>query len=168
MSPRTRILADTTPLKNPDFRRLWLASVVTVIGGQLTIVAVPQQVFQITGNSAYVGLAGLFALVPLILFGLWGGALADVMDRRRLMMITSLGLGGTSVLFWIQAALGMRNVWLVLILLAVQQAFFAINQPTRTAILPRLLPGDQLAAANSLSMTVFQFGAIAGPVGLPV
>ena len=164
MSGGRKILADTTPLKNANFRRLWITSIVTVIGGQLSIVAVPQQLFEITRNSAYVGLAGIFALVPLVAFGLWGGALADVMDRRTLMMITSSGLGITSVLFWIQAALGLDNVWVVLVLLAVQQAFFAINQPTRTAILPRLLPGDQLASANALSMTVFQFGAIAGPL----
>ena len=81
-----RLLADTTPLQNPNFRRLWLAGIVTVIGGQLSVVAVPQQIFEITRSSAFVGLTGVFALVPLIVFGLWGGALADVMDRRRLMI----------------------------------------------------------------------------------
>ena len=159
-----RLLADVTPLRNRDFRRLWVSSIVTVIGGQLSIVAVPQQIFEITGSSSYVGLAGVFALVPLIVFGLWGGALADVMDRRRLIIITTLGLGGTALGFWVQAALDLNNVWLLLCLLGLQQAFFAINQPTRSAILPRLLPAHELASANSLSMTVFQFGAIAGPV----
>ena len=159
-----RLLADTTPLRNPNFRRLWLAGIVTVIGGQLSIVAVPQQVFEITGSSGFVGLTGIFALVPLIVFGLWGGALADVMDRRRLMFLSSSGLTLTSIAFWIQAELGNRNVWLVLGLLAVQQACFAVNQPTRSAILPRILPGRDLAAAMSLNMTVFQFGAIVGPV----
>ncbi len=79
-------------------------------------------------------------------------------------MITSIGLGVTSVLFWIQAALNVNNVWLVLGLFSVQQAFFAVNQPTRAAIIPRLIPGRQLPAANSLNMTVVQFGAIAGPL----
>ncbi|WP_433661586.1 MFS transporter [Nocardia sp. CA-128927] len=159
-----RLLADTTPLRNPDYRRLWTSGVVTIIGAQLSIVAVPQQIFQITGSSGYVGLAGLFGLVPLIVFGLWGGALADVMDRRKLMLITNAGTGLTAVAFWAQAASGIDNVWVVLGLFAVQQAFFAVNQPTRSATIPRLLPEDQLAAANSLSMTVMQFGAIAGPV----
>ncbi|MFB8279639.1 MFS transporter [Nocardia colli] len=159
-----RLLADTTPLRNPDYRRLWTSGVVTIIGAQLSIVAVPQQIFQITGSSGYVGLAGLFGLVPLIVFGLWGGALADVMDRRKLMLITNVGTGLTAVAFWAQAASGIDNVWVVLGLFAVQQAFFAVNQPTRSATIPRLLPEDQLAAANSLSMTVMQFGAIAGPV----
>ncbi|WP_084435896.1 MFS transporter [Aldersonia kunmingensis] len=158
------LLADTTPLRNANFRRLWLSSIVTVIGGQLSIVAVPQQIFEITRSSGFVGLTGVFALAPLIVFGLWGGALADVMDRRKLMLITSAGLGLTSLAFWIQAAMGMQNVWLVLTLLAAQQAFFAVNQPTRSAILPRILPGHELPAANSLNMTIFQFGAIVGPV----
>ncbi|MGU3432216.1 MFS transporter [Actinomycetes bacterium M1A6_2h] len=162
MSPR--ILADTTPLQNRDYRRLWVTGIVTVIGAQLSIVAVPQQLFAITGSSAYVGLAGVFALVPLIVFGLWGGALADVMDRRTLLMISSAGIGSTSALLFVQAFLGLNNVWIVLVLLGVQQAFFAINQPTRNAIIPRLLPPEQLPAANSLNMTVFNFGAIAGPL----
>nr|WP_240945353.1 MFS transporter [Rhodococcus sp. HNM0569] len=158
------MLADTTPLRNRDYRRLWTAGIVTVIGGQLSIVAVPQQIYEITRSSAYVGLAGVFALVPLIAFGLWGGALADVMDRRKLLAITTSGLSITAVLFWLQAAAGLDNVWVILVLLAVQQACFAVNQPTRAAIIPRLIPAEQLPAANSLNMTVAQFGAIAGPL----
>lgn len=159
-----KLLADTTPLRYRDFRRLWTTNVVTVIGSQLAVVAVPQQIFQITHNSGYVGLAGLFGLMPLIVFGLWGGALADVMDRRSLMLITNCGTGLTGVAFWAQAAAGLNNVWVVLVLFAAQQALFAVNQPTRGAAIPRLLPPEHLAAANALSMTVQQFGAIAGPV----
>ncbi|WP_207842072.1 MFS transporter [Williamsia soli] len=159
-----RFLADTTPLAQPDFRRLWWANIVTVIGAQLTVVAVPAQIYQLTGSSAYVGLTGLFGLVPLVVFGLWGGALADAMDRRILLIITTIGLIGTSALFFVQSFLGFGNAWLILCLFAVQQAFFAVNQPTRTAILPKLLPVAQLPAANSLNMTVMQAGAIAGPL----
>ena len=85
-----RLLADTTPLQNPFFRRLWTANIVTVIGAQLTIVAVPAQIYAMTGSSAYVGLTGVFGLVPLVVFGLWGGALADVVDRRTLLIITTI------------------------------------------------------------------------------
>ncbi|MGC4962628.1 MFS transporter [Gordonia sp. DT218] len=159
-----RLLADTTPLRNAYFRRLWLANIVTVIGAQLTVVAVPAQIYQITGSSAYVGLTGIFGLVPLVVFGLWGGALADVFDRRTLLIISTLGLIACSALFWAQAAAGVRNVWIILSLFAVQQAFFAVNQPTRSAVLPRLLPDRELPAALSLNMTVMQAGAIAGPL----
>lgn len=159
-----RILADTRPLQNVYFRRLWTANIVTVIGAQLTIVAVPAQIYAITGSSAYVGLSGVFGLVPLVVFGLWGGALADTFDRRRILMVTTVGLIATSVGFWLQAASGAQNVWLLLSIFAVQQAFFAVNQPTRTAVLPRILPLERLPAANSLNMTVMQAGAIAGPL----
>jgi MFS family permease len=161
---RSRLFADVTPLRTPDFRRLWLAGIVTVIGGNLTVFAVPVQLYALTRNSAYVGLAGLFALVPLIVFGLLGGAWADAMDRRTLLIITSCGLAVASVLLWAQAALALNNVWVILVLLAVQQAFFAVNWPTRGAAIPRMLPIEQLPAANSLNMTVQQFGAIAGPL----
>jgi MFS family permease len=158
------LVADTTPLRNPHFRRLWTANIVTVIGAQLTVVAVPAQIYALTGSSAYVGLTGLFGLVPLVVFGLWGGALADVMDRRTLLIGTTLGLIATSVGFWLQAAAGIGSVWLLLGLFSVQQAFFAVNQPTRSAVLPKLLPPEQLPAANSLGMTVMQAGGIAGPL----
>jgi MFS family permease len=159
-----RFFADTTPLRTPDFRRLWWTGIVTVIGGNLTIFAVPVQLYALTQNSAYVGLAGLFALVPLIVFGLLGGAWADAMDRRKLLIIASVGLALSSVLLWLQAALALNNVWVVLCMLSFQQAFYAINSPTRSAAIPRMLPSDQLAAANSLNFTVFQFGAIVGPL----
>nr|WP_300054009.1 MFS transporter [uncultured Nocardioides sp.] len=159
-----RLLADTRPLANPHFKRLWRANIVTVVGAQLTVVAVPAQIYSMTGSSAYVGLTGIFGLVPLVVFGLWGGALADVFDRRTLLLITTCGLIATSAGFWLQAALGAEDVWLLLSLFAVQQAFFAVNQPTRSALLPRILDEELLPAANSLNMTVMQAGGIAGPL----
>ena len=83
------ILADTRPLRATHFRRLWVANIITVVGAQLTVVAVPAQIYPITGSSAYVGLTGLFGLVPLVVFGLWGGALADVFDRRTILIVTT-------------------------------------------------------------------------------
>lgn len=158
------LFADTTPLRTPDFRRLWLAGIVTVIGANLTVFAVPVQLYALTRSSAYVGLAGLFALVPLVVFGLLGGAWADAFDRRRLLVISAVGLAVSSALLWGQAALGLNNVWVVLVLLSLQQSFFAVNWPTMGAAIPRILPIEQLPAANALSMTVQQVGAIAGPL----
>lgn len=159
-----RHLADTTPLRTPAFRRLWTANIVTVIGAQLTVVAVPAQIYAMTGSSAYVGLAGLFGLVPLVVFGLYGGALADHLDRRTLLVITTVGLIVTGGFFFAQAALDLQNVWVLLGIFALQQAFFAVNQPVRSSILPKLLPLEQIPAAQALSMTVLSAGAIAGPL----
>jgi MFS family permease len=151
-------------LQVPEFRRLFTGQAITVVGAQLTVVAVPAQIYGITGSSAYVGLTGVFGLVPLVVFGLWGGSLADHLDRRRLMTFTTVGLIVSSAALWLQAAADSENVWLLLTIYAAQQACFAVNQPTRSAILPRLVPVEQLPAANSLNMTVFQAGGIAGPL----
>jgi MFS family permease len=158
------LVADTRPLENAHFRRLWLANIVTVIGAQLTVVAVPAQIYADTGSTAYVGLTGVFGLVPLVVFGLYGGALADAFDRRTILQVTTAGLIVTSGLFWLQALLGNTDVWVLLGLFSVQQAFFAVNQPTRSAVLPKLMPAELLPAANSLNMTIMQAGAIAGPL----
>lgn len=159
-----RLFADTRPLSNRHFRRLWWTSIITVIGAQLTVIAVPAQIYALTRSSAYVGLTGLFGLVPLVIFGLWGGALADAFDRRTVLIVTTSGLVVTSAGFFAQAALGLDNVWLLLCLFAVQQAFFAINSPARQALLPQILPASLLPAANALGITVYQAGGIAGPL----
>jgi len=158
------LLADTTPLEHPHFRRLWTANIITVIGAQLNIIVVPLQIYDITDSSAYVGLAGAFGLVPLVIFGLYGGALSDRMDRTKLLRITTVGMIVTAVAFWAQAASGLDNVWLLLCVFAVQQAFFAVNQPTRTAVIARIVPLGRIGAATSLNMTVTQAGAILGPI----
>jgi MFS family permease len=157
-------LADTRPLQTPAYRRLWTAGIVTVVGAQLTVVAVPTQIYQLTGSSAYVGLTGLFGLVPLVFFGLWGGAIADAVDRRLLLLLTGSGIALVSLALWVSAATGLANVWVVLVLFAVQSGLLAVNQPTRSAVIPRLIPAEQLPAANALNMTVVQAGAVAGPL----
>ncbi|MFP5022620.1 MFS transporter [Pseudonocardia phyllosphaerae] len=156
--------ADTTPLRTPAYRRLWAAGIVTVIGAQLSVVAVPKQIYDLTGSSSYVGLTGLFGLVPLVVFGLWGGAIADAVDRRLMLLFTGSGIALTSLALWVVSASGAGNVWVVLCLFAVQSAMLAMNQPTRSAVIPRLIPADQLPAANALNMTVVQVGAVLGPV----
>src|SRR3954471_12989206 len=96
---------DTTPLRVPAYRRLFGGVAATMLGQQMTLVAVPFQVYRLTGSSLLVGVTSVVALVPLIVFGLLGGAIADAMDRRRLMLITSAGSAGTSALLALQAAL---------------------------------------------------------------
>ncbi|MCW7941231.1 MFS transporter permease [Streptomyces hygroscopicus] len=155
---------DTRPLRRPAYRRLWSSTIVTSVGSQLTAVAVPKQIYDITGSSAWVGYAGLAGLLPLAVFGLWGGAIADSMDRRRLLLITNSGLAVTSVLFWVQAATGLDSVVVLMALLALQQAFFGLNSPARNASIARLVPADELPAANALGSTVMQTGLVAGPL----
>lgn len=171
------VVIDTEPLRVPAFRRLWVGTAVTAIGSQFTTVAVPKQVFDLTGSSGYVGLTGAVAMVPLLIFGLWGGAIADTVDRRKLLLVGNAGIAVVSALLWLQAWLNIGSVWLVLGLLALNQAFFAINLPTRSAIVARLVEPKLLPAATALSGTMNMFGTVFGPMaagalmpvlGLPV
>ncbi|MEU0409198.1 MFS transporter [Streptomyces griseorubiginosus] len=155
---------DTRPLRIPAYRRLWSSTIVTAVGSQLTAVAVPKQIYDITGSSAWVGAASMAGLLPLIVFALWGGAIADTMDRRKLLLITNSGIAVTSVLFWLQAVTGLDSVAALMVLLAVQQAFWGLNSPARNASIARLVPADQLPAANALGSTVMQTGQVMGPL----
>ena len=158
------IFADTRPLQVPAYRRLWTANIATTIGAQLTVVAVPVQIYAITGSSAYVGLTGLFGLVPLVIFGLYGGSIADGFDKRKVLVVSTLGMILTALAFWGLSVAGNTNVWWLLSVFALQQAFFAVNQPTRTAAFRSILPLEQLPAGSSLNMMLMQFGAIVGPL----
>jgi MFS family permease len=160
----TRFLPDSRPLRVAPYRRLWLSTAVTTIGSQMTAVAVPKQIYDITGSSGWVGVSGLVALAPLLVFGIWGGAIIDAVDRRKLMLVTNSGIALTSLLFWAQAAAGLRSVWLVFVLLGLQQAQFGVNQSARTASIPRLIPLSQLAAATALGATAMGFGTVMGPM----
>jgi MFS family permease len=156
---------DTAPLRNPAFRRLFWGVAATMLGQQMTLVAVPFQVYELTGSSLLVGVTSIVALVPLIVFGLLGGAIADAMDRRRLMLITSVGAAVTSALLAFQALLpGGGNLVLLWVLTAFVSGFAAVNQPTRSAVIPALVGPSHVAAANALSMTVRQAGVIVGPL----
>lgn len=162
--PRNRFGPDLRPLAYPAFRRLFLGGLATAIGSQLSVVAVQQQLFDLTGSNTVVGVASIVALVPLIVFGLVGGAIADNHDRRILLMITSSGIAVTAVLLWLQAILGVDSVVVVMALLAVNQGFFAVNQPTRSAITPRIVPVELVPSANALGFTVFGIGVLGGPL----
>lgn len=159
-----RLVIDGRPLRIRSFRRLWMSSIVTAVGGTLTQVAVPVQIYTLTGSSAFVGLSALVSLGPLVVFGLWGGAFADVVDRRRLMLVTNAGLGLVSILFFAQAAVGMGSVAVLFVLVAVQSGLFGANMPARGATIPRLVPPELLPAANALGAVVRRFATITGPL----
>ncbi|MEU0050594.1 MFS transporter [Streptomyces sp. NPDC006309] len=161
---RRRWAMDTRPLRIPAYRRLWSSTIVTAVGSQLTAVAVPKQIYDITHSSAWVGYASLAGLLPMVAFALWGGAVADAVDRRKLLLVTNTGIAVTSLLFWAQAVTGLDSVVVLMVLLALQQAFFGLNSPARSASIARLVPVEQLPAANALGSTVMQTGLVAGPL----
>jgi MFS family permease len=156
---------DVQALRFPAYRRLFIGNAVSFIGFQFTAVAVPVQMYAITGSSFWVGLIGIAGLVPLLFFALWGGAVADVRDRRLVLL-------GSSALMWFatlgllaHALSGLDNPYVLLALVAVQSAAFAISSPTRSAILPRLVPENMVVAASALNFTVSSIGQVLGPLG---
>jgi MFS family permease len=155
---------DIRPLRLTSYRRMWVGNGVSYFGFQFTSVAVPVEMYAITNSSAWVGLLGVAGLVPLLIFGLWGGAAADVVDRRRLLLASSTLAWLATVGFLVQALIGMDNPLLLLALTAVQSAGFAISSPARQAIIPRIVPRDLVPAANTLAYTTTTAGGVLGPL----
>jgi len=163
---RARGLAlDTSPLRlSRPYRNLLVGDAVSVIGTQVTTVAVPIQVYDQTGSAFAVGLVGLAGLLPLIAFGLYGGAVADAVDRRRLVLATTLGQAVLSTVLLAQAVAGLQWTWLLYLVVAGQSGLFALDSPARQAFVPRLLPVHLLPAANALRQVEFNIGVTAGPL----
>jgi MFS family permease len=160
----TRLLADISPLReSPAFRRLWATSTLSSVGGAMTTFAVPLQVYQITRSPFAVGALGIAAMVPTLLIGLLGGALADTADRRRLVLAASAGLAVVSAALAAQAFADARKVWLLYALVTVQYSLFAINAPARQTFIPALLPPAQVPAGLALNRLSFQIMLTAGP-----
>jgi MFS family permease len=159
-----RAAIDVEPLRHVDFRRLWLGNSLGMVGFQLTAVAVPVQVFELTGSSFWVGMLGLVGLVPLVAFGLWGGAVADAVDRRLLLLGSSLLLWACTGGLLAASLLGLASLPLLLGLVAVQAAGFAVASSTRGAIVPRVLPEPLVPAANTLTFTAGNVALVLGPL----
>ncbi len=166
MSRVNGLLADTTPLRvSPPFRRLWWGLGISNLGSQLTVVAVGLQVYALTGSSLAVGVLGVCALVPLVVLGLYGGALVDAYDRRRVALGASSALWIISILLAVQALLHLHQVLGLYGLVALQSAAFAINNPARSAIIPRLVEPRLLPAANALQTLAWNVALTVGPLG---
>ena len=157
-------LIDLRPLSIPEFRRLWTASAVSAIGGSFSLIAVPTQLFTMTGSSAAVGLAAVVSLATLVVAALWFGALADTMDRRRLLLAGNAGLGLTYLGLWLHSMLGFDSVAVLLLLVALQGVSYGATMTTMGAAVPRVVPGELLVAANSLSSLTRNTGAVVGPL----
>ncbi|WP_043624814.1 MFS transporter [Nonomuraea candida] len=159
-----RHLVDTRPLGVAAYRRIWLGQAVSHIGVGVTVVAVQKQVFDLTQSSFYVGLIGMANLIPLIVFGLWGGAIADAVDRRKLLVAGSLIAWAGALFILAQALLGLSNVYLIFLAVALNSTGFAITGPTRGAIIPRIMDAELVPAANALNSLVYSIGAVLGPM----
>lgn len=159
-----RLLVDIEPLRTSrQFRRLWGGYLFSVLGSQLTIVAIPYQVYRLTNSSLDVGLIGLAQILPVLLGALAGGSVADAFDRRRILLITQSLLALCSLgLFW-NASLAHPKLWPLYVLAAASAGFAATDSSTRAAVFANLVERRQLASANALWQLLFQIGIVVGP-----
>ena len=149
--------------KSRPFRRLWGGQLISLIGRQITTVAVPFQVYSLTRSALDVGLLGIVQAVPLVCGSLAGGAIADRFDRRRVLIVTQLGLASCSALLALGAFSGHPPLLAIYAVVALASLVGAVDAPTRTAIIPNLVGVDRLAGALSLNIVLFQTTLVAGP-----
>jgi MFS family permease len=158
-----RLLIDLAPLRRSrDLRCLVLGELVSALGTQLTTVAVPYQVYQLTRSSLDVGLVSLTQLFPLIAGSLLGGSLVDAIDRRRVLMAAQVLMAGCSAGLAVNADLG-TSLWPLFVLPALAAGFAGLDDAGRSAIVPNLVRRSEVSAANAIFQALFQFGLVAGP-----
>jgi MFS family permease len=158
------ILLDVEPLRRDrDYRLLWTGQVISGVGRQVTVVALPFQLYVLTGSTLAVGLLALVQLVPILVFALGGGAVADAVDRRRLLLITQLGLTVASGALFLLASSPDAPIWGYYFVAFVAAGLGAVDQPARSSAVPRLVPRERLPAAIALNQLGFQAMAVAGP-----
>jgi MFS family permease len=173
-----RVAIDTRPLKTSrSFRWLWFGQMVSYIGSQIVGVAVPYQVYQLTGSTLMVGLVSFVELVPLLTLTLVGGSIADAVDRRRLLLWTESLLLLTGIGFVVNSSLDEPRVWALFVLAFLAASFFCLGVGAMRSLTPHLVPEEQIVAASNLNGLYSNLGAVAGPamaglliaaIGLPL
>ncbi len=149
--------------KNRDFRNLWLSSTISLLGSMITYVAIPFQIKELTNSYLAVGLVGAIELIPLIVFGLYGGVLADAVDRKKLIWATEAGALLFTAILLINSFQSRPNLTLIYIVTGLFAAVDGLQRPSANAILPRLVGHSDLPAASALMGLRSQFGSITGP-----
>lgn len=158
------LLPDTAPWRaSRDFRLLWVQGLVTFFSSAMAMVALPLQIKELTGSPLAVGAMGAVELVPLIVFGLYGGALADAVDRRRVILWTEAGLGLLAGLLLVNALLPEPMLWPLYVVAAGVSALAGLQRPALDSLFARIVSHEHQTAAAALNSLRWQIGAIAGP-----
>ncbi|HEY6959772.1 MAG TPA: MFS transporter [Candidatus Limnocylindria bacterium] len=159
-----RILPDIEPLRvSRDYRLLWSGQLISQAGSAVRLVAIPYQIYLLTQSSFAVGLIGLFSAIPLILLSLFGGVIADRVDRRRLLLVTQTCLCATSLALAVSTQLGFVSVPLLYALTAIGAGFGALDGPARAAVAPTLVERRLIPSVAALNQTLWRVGSIVGP-----
>lgn len=160
----SKFAIDLSPLKKyPDFRRLWSAGLVSYLGSMITYVAMPFQLKEITHSYVAVGILGIIEIVPLIIFGLYGGVLADAVDRKKMIWATEIGAMAIVTILLVNSYLPDPKTIVIYICAALFAVVDGLQRPSMGAILPRLVSHEDLPSASNLLTLRWQFGFIVGP-----
>ncbi|WP_371933829.1 MFS transporter [Streptomyces sp. KL115B] len=158
------LLPDLSPWRSsPDFRLLWVQGLITYFGSFMALIALPLQIKDLTGSPLAVGAMGAVELVPLVVFGLYGGALADSVDRRRVILLTEAGLGVLAAILLVNALLPEPLLWPLYVVAGGVSALAGLQRPALDSLMARIVPHAQQTAAAALNSLRWQIGAIAGP-----
>jgi len=162
---RLKALAiDISPMRTSrDFRLVMASGLVTMLGSMVTYVTLPFQIKQLTGSYVAVGLVGAAELIPLVVFGLYGGTLADSVDRKVMVLVTEFAGMGLSGALLANALLPHPKIWVIYVVAGLFAAVDGLQRPSLESMVPRMVHHDQLSAAAALRSVRWQFGAIFGP-----
>jgi MFS family permease len=159
-----RLAIDLTPVRaHPSFRWFWLGQAAKDLGAGVVAVALPFQIYDLTGSTLAVAAISFVELVPLITLTLVGGALADAVDRRRLLLWTQAGMALVGVGLLVNASLAEPNVAVIFVLAFFSASFFCLGIGGMRSIMPRLVPQEQIPAASVLESISSSFASVAGP-----
>ena len=159
-----RVLVDTAPLRlDRDYRWLWTGQAINGIGTQITRIALPYQVYVLTGSTLAVAALTFVQLIPILIFALGAGSIADAVDRRKLLLLTQLGLLACSASLVAIAALPSQPLIWIFVVAFAAAGLSAVDQPARASAIPRLVPPERLPSAIALNQLNFQVGSIVGP-----
>jgi MFS family permease len=163
-SRAARLAIDFTPLKKyPDFRNLWTAGLISYLGSMITYVALPFQIKELTGSYLAVGLLGIVEITPLIIFGLYGGVLADSVDRKKLIWATEAGALLIVTGLLLNSLLAEPSLIAIYVAAGLFACVDGLQRPSMGAILPRLVSHEDLPSASNLLTLRWQIGFILGP-----
>jgi len=160
----TLLTVDVTPLRESrEFRLLFIGQGVSFAGSMITYVAVPFQVYQLTRSSLVVGLVSFAELVPILLMSFVGGALADAVDRRRMVRITQISACGVVGVLVVNAALPHPQLWVLFVVVVAAAGVDSLERPSLDALVPRIVSRDRLTAAAALESLRGNLGQVLGP-----
>jgi MFS family permease len=155
---------DITPLKiSRDYRLLFFGQLVSFFGSMMTFIVVPWQMYQLTQSSAMVGYIYLAEFVPMFCLAFVGGALADALDKRKMLRLTEVGQTLVTAILLINSLLPKPQIWILFVAVAMHAGFAAIQRPAFESFIQKIIPNELMSAVMALNSVRYSVGAIVSP-----